>query len=199
MNHIKKILILMVSLAGLNLAEPIDLQFSEAFTPCLIKDHIFSSSNCYDKNGKKEVIQSPRVRLRVIDPPFLATSRFGFYLEKPFFIIDGIHLSTDEVRTLSQLQEETEEFGIPEMLKSLGYTPVLVQFTHTVTRSLQKNSDVLASLLEFLNDNKVIPFPNKLQDGYVILGISQGGIIGGTMTIHPSGSSLPWTLPTRVR
>ena len=50
MNHIKKILILMVSLAGLNLAEPIDLQFSEAFTPCLIKDHIFSSSNCYDKN-----------------------------------------------------------------------------------------------------------------------------------------------------
>ena len=178
MNRIKKILILMLSLASLNLAEPIDLQFSKSGMPCLIMDHFFSSRDCYDKNGKNTNIQSPKLRLRVIDPPLLTNSFFGFYLEKPFFIIDGIHLSTDEVRTLSQLQEETEEFGIPEMLKSLGYTPVLVQFTQTVTTSLQKNSDVLATLLEYLNDNKVIPFPNKLQDGFVILGISQGGIIG---------------------
>ena len=178
MRRFKLFLMSMLALAGINFGQTIDLQFSDALVPCLIKDDIFSSSDCYDKNGKKTIVQNPRVRLRVIDPPFLAESRFGFYLEKPFFIIDGIHLSTDEIRTLTQLQEETEEFGIPEMLKSLGYTPVLVQFTHTVTRSLQKNSNVLAALLEYLNESKEIPFPNKLQDGFVILGISQGGIIG---------------------
>lgn len=118
------------------------------------------------------------LRIRLIDPPKNEATGTGYYLDKPFFIIDGIHLSTDEARTLSQFQEETEAFDIPKILESLGYTPVLVQFPNTVTTSLQSNSKSFSELLKFLNENTVLPFPNKTEDGFVVLGISQGGIIG---------------------
>ena len=37
------------------------------------------------------------LRIRLIDPPKNEATGTGYYLDKPFFIIDGIHLSTDEM------------------------------------------------------------------------------------------------------
>lgn len=178
MKVLKVLLMVTLSLAGTLFARNIDLFYSEVLKQSCLSKNSLMSKKCYGKSGSTMSTRSPDVRLRFIEPPDYDQSPFGFYLERPFFIIDGIHLSTDEKRTLSQLHRETEEFGIPEMLKSLGYTPVLVQFSQTVVRSLEQNSESLAGLLEYLNNNKVIPFPNGKQDGFVILGISQGGIIG---------------------
>ena len=178
MNCLNKILAAFLALAGTLFAGTVDLFYDKTGSPCISKETGLFSTKCYSQGGTAVTSHVPKARLRVIDPPTLATAPFGFYLERPFFIIDGIHLSTDEKRTLSQLQAETEEFGIPEMLKALGYTPVLVQFSQTVIRSLQKNSETFAEILSYLSDNRQIPFPNKRQDGYVILGISQGGILG---------------------
>ena len=178
MNFIKKILAFSLATAGALFAETVDLFYDYVGASCISKQLDLYSTKCYDQIGTPMASKVHKARLRVIDPPALAAAPFGFYLERPFFIIDGIHLSTDEKRTLSQLQAETEEFGIPEMLKSLGYTPVLVQFSQTVIRSLQQNSETFAGILNYLQDNRQIPFPNKKQDGFVILGISQGGIIG---------------------
>ena len=47
-----------------------------------------------------------QVRIRVIDPPSSTAGILGFYLERPFFIIDGINLSLDESRTLEKFHEE---------------------------------------------------------------------------------------------
>ena len=178
MNCLKLMFAAVLSLAGVLCAKTVDLFYADQGNRSCLSKNSFFSNDCFDKIGSSVSAKMPQVRLRFIDPPELASAQFGFYLERPFFIIDGIHLSTDEKRTLSQLHRETEEFGIPEMLKSLGYTPVLVQFSETVIRSLQQNSGSLASLLNYLSENRTIPFPNGKQDGFVILGISQGGIIG---------------------
>ena len=55
---------------------------------------------------------------------------------------------------------------------------MLVQFAQTVRTSLETNARAFASLLSFLNANTLISFPNRRGDGFVVLGISQGGIIG---------------------
>ena len=99
-------------------------------------------------------------------------------LTRPIFILDGIYLSTDEVRTLDDFYRDVEEFGIPEMLLNMGYTPVLVQFSETVTRSIRDNSELFAKTLSFFSSNAFVSFPNALNEGFVVLGISQGGIIG---------------------
>ena len=178
MKFIERILAFSLALTGTVLANSVDLFYSGGEKPCFSRGTALINDVCFDKKGMAVNSGLPKARLRIIDPPRIGSARFGFYLERPFFIIDGIHLSTDEKRTLSQLEEETEEFGIPEILKSLGYTPVLVQFSQTVVTSLQKNSETFAGILNYLGNNEMIPFPNKLQDGFVILGISQGGIIG---------------------
>lgn len=135
---------------------------------------------CRSKENKeiKPYYTGHSMRIKILNTPEDKSSSYGIYIEKPFFIIDGIHLSTDEPRTLQQLQEDTEEFGIPNILQSLGYTPILVQFTETVRTSLQENSKMFRDLLRFISSNALFPFPNKSEDGFVILGISQGGIIG---------------------
>lgn len=145
------------------------------------KDFFFKKSNFLSSakiSTKASDSEFHDLRFRLIDPPKNEATGTGYYLERPFFIIDGIHLSIDEARTLTQLQEETEAFGIPKILESLGYTPVLVQFPNTVTTSLEDNSKSFAELLKYLNSSTLLPFPNKKEDGYVVLGISQGGIIG---------------------
>ena len=118
------------------------------------------------------------IQIRVIDAPEDANFRKGIYLERPFLIIDGINLDPVEKRTLTDLENDVEQVGLPKMLKNLGYTPILVQFMETVRTSLQENSDILSRLLAFLNDNKLIPFPGAQDDGFVVMGISQGGVIG---------------------
>ena len=146
---------------------------------CITKSKTALFSKCYNAAGDStSAIMRPQLRFRIIDPIVDESVRYGIALSRPFFIIDGIHLSTDEVRTLDQLHAETEAFGIPEILTNLGYTPVLVQFSETVRTSLEVNSLVFSQLLRYLNDNKNIPFPNKREDGFIVLGISQGGILG---------------------
>lgn len=118
------------------------------------------------------------VQIRIIDAPEDASFSRGIYLERPFLIIDGINLDPVEKRTLTDLENDVQQVGLPKMLKNLGYTPVLVQFTETVRTTLQENADVLSRLLTFLNDNTQIPFPGAKDEGFVIMGISQGGVIG---------------------
>ncbi len=135
-------------------------------------------SNGYDANGKKCYAGKGSVRIRVIDAPDDALSTIGSYLERPFLIVDGIDLNPVEKRSLTDLENDVQQVGLPKTLKSLGYTPILVQFTETVRTSLQDNSNILSRLFSFLNDNMFIPFPGAKDDGYVVMGISQGGVIG---------------------
>lgn len=118
------------------------------------------------------------VRVMIVDPAEDGSAFFGARLDRPVFILDGIYLSTDEVRTVEDFYEDTKEFGIPEMLVNMGYTPVLVQFSETVGKSVSTNAKNFRELLKFFNSNNLVAFPNAMNDGYVVLGISQGGIIG---------------------
>lgn len=136
--------------------------------------------NKLDAEGKKcnSLLKSDNVRIRVVDPVADKSFMSGITLNRPFFILDGIYLSTDGVRTLSELEDEANRLGIMDVLVELGYTPVLVQFAETVRKPLLTNALTFAKLLQFINSNKIIGFANKLDDGMVVLGISQGGILG---------------------
>ncbi|MCQ2093184.1 MAG: hypothetical protein MJY85_10960 [Fibrobacter sp.] len=118
------------------------------------------------------------IRIRVVDPQTNPDRKFGFDLIRPFFILDGIYLSTDSLRTLSSFHEEAMQFGLTDLLSKLGYTPILVQFSETVRNALVDNADYFTKLLHFVNENKFFGFPNKMDDGMIVLGISQGGILG---------------------
>ena len=131
-----------------------------------------------DANGGSCFAGTPSVRIRIIDAPEDKNYPTGIYLERPFMIIDGINLDPVEKRTLTDLENDVQQVGLPKMLKSLGYTPVLVQFTETVRTSLQENSSILSQLFSFLSNNKRLPFPGAKDDGFVVMGISQGGVIG---------------------
>ncbi len=179
MKFLTRISLFLLTCATISLAD-IDLYFKNSDDPsqeCVFKPFI---NKCMVNNATRgaTVNNNGEVRMRFIDPPRSSAAEFGFYLDKPFFIIDGIHLSTTEERTLSKFQNEADEFGMTQMLKALGYTPVLVQFSETVRQSLQNNSRFFANALKYLNSNNCIPFPNKIQDGFIVMGISQGGIIG---------------------
>ena len=180
MKKLKFVFAICLALASTSIAATHDFHFfDQDSTSCISKTATPALSKCYNAAGEKTVATKyAQVRFRVIDPIVDESVHSKIALSRPFFIIDGIHLSTDEVRTLDQLQDETEAFGIPRILAELGYTPVLVQFSATVTRSLQDNSHAFSQLLRYLNDNKNISFPNKREDGFIVLGISQGGIIG---------------------
>ena len=145
---------------------------------CIARGKTLFHQEGLDRAGKMCIGSAPSVRVRIIDAPEDENSKTGIYLERPFFIIDGIDLNPDEKKTLTDLEGEVQQVGFPMMLKNLGYTPILVQFTETVRRSLQDNSKVLDKLFSFLSNNKFIPFPGAKEDGFVVMGISQGGVIG---------------------
>ena len=119
-----------------------------------------------------------KARTRILNPQKDDSQKWKFSLVRPFLIIDGIYLSTDGSRTLSELQDEVERFGIVDPLVELGYTPILVQFSESVRRSLQENSKYLSLMLQYMNSNVWFGFDNKQRDGFVVLGVSQGGILG---------------------
>lgn len=180
MKLIAKLSLLLIACTSLSVAS-VDLHFKRAFNNNKACVYEANTNKCLMDNGIERVDEfqaDHELRMRFIDPPKSSSGKFGFYLDRPFFIIDGIHLSTTESRTLDAFQEEADAFGMTQMLKSLGYTPILVQFTETVRRSLQWNSTYFSQALQFLNNNTCIPFPNKRKDGFVVMGISQGGIIG---------------------
>ena len=143
-----------------------------------VKDPLLKYNVGFDAQDEVCSIGLKSIQIRVIDSPEDASFPRGIYLERPFLIIDGINLDPVEKRTLTDLENDVQQVGLPKMLKNLGYTPILVQFTETVRTSLQQNADVLSRLLMFLNDNKQIPFPGAKDEGFVIMGISQGGVIG---------------------
>ena len=145
---------------------------------CVERSKLFIHLKGFDAAGNGCYGNMESVRIRVIDAPNDDNSPFGIYLERPFLIIDGINLDPVEKKTLSDLNSEVQQVGLPNILKNLGYTPILVQFTETVRTSLQQNSKVLSQLLAFLNNNKYIPFPGAKEDGFVVMGISQGGVLG---------------------
>ena len=146
---------------------------------CIADKKFKLNSECLNKNGKRVLLlQNESARFRILNASKDSSAKFGISISRPFFIIDGIHLSTSEARTLSDFERETNEFGIPEMLTNLGYTPILVQFSQTVRTSLQSNSIYFQHILEMLGEGKLISFPNKKKEGFIVLGISQGGIIG---------------------
>ena len=139
---------------------------------------VYNSNIGLDAQNNKCLWGLNSVSIRVMDAPEDASVPAGFYLERPFLIIDGINLDPVEKRTLTDLENDVQQMGLPKMLKNLGYTPILVQFTETVRTSLQQNADALSLLFTYLNDNKLIPFPGAKDEGFVIMGISQGGVIG---------------------
>lgn len=145
---------------------------------CMQNGNSLATANSVDALGKACAAGVNSVRIRIMDAPQDGSSPTGIYLERPFFVIDGINLDPDEKRTLSDLEGDLQQIGFPGILKSLGYTLVLVQFVETVRTTLQENSDVFSRLLTFLSNNKLIPFPGASDDGFVIMGISQGGVIG---------------------
>ena len=177
--NFKKAIVLALALAGSVFAADKTLVFYTLGDSVCVNDRQFAAT-CYTDAGKKvnpwDLFNT--VRIKILGAPEVDAYQFGTYIERPFFIVDGIHLSLTELRTLEGLQEETEAFGMPEILRSLGYTPILVQFSQTVRNPLQANAALFKNMLKFLSSNTVIPFPNRQEEGFVVLGISQGGIIG---------------------
>ena len=136
-----------------------------------------AANNYMDVNGAVcDDVQSSTVRIRVFNPKNSST-KYGFALERPFFVLDGIYLSTDGLRTLDGFQQEVDQIRLTDILLELGYTPVLVQFSETVTRSLEENATDFSKLLRFMNGEKLFKVSNR-QNGFVVMGISQGGILG---------------------
>ena len=169
----------LLSLVSGAYASSYDFHFYDDNPPSCLSGNSRLFAQCREANSNTKMITTPAsLRIRIIDPVIDESATYGIALSRPFFILDGIHLSTDEARTLDQLQEETEAFGIPGILRNLGYTPVLVQFAQTVRASLERNSQAFAYLLHYLSDNRNISFPNRKEDGFIVLGISQGGILG---------------------
>lgn len=173
-------IILVAFLATYVMAEKRDFSFflEDGNKLCIRKGSTLFAHQGVDNRGAVCFGKVLSVQIRVLDAPEDETSPTGIYLERPFMIIDGINLDPVEKRTLTDLESDVSQVGIPNILKTLGYTPILVQFTETVRTSLQENSRTLSKLFAFLNNNKHIPFPSANDDGFVIMGISQGGVIG---------------------
>lgn len=118
------------------------------------------------------------MRVRVINGEENSSQKLGFDLVRPFLIVDGIYLDTKAERTLSEFQDEIDQIGLSTLLSDLGYTPVLIQFSETVDRSLKQNATFFADWLKFVNRNRLFGFANRSADGFIVMGISQGGVIG---------------------
>ena len=78
---------------------------------CIIKVVRNSLVNV-DAAGKNCTPVQGKARLRILNPQMDESQNFGFKLVRPFLIIDGIYLGTDEARSLGEMQEEVERFGL---------------------------------------------------------------------------------------
>ncbi len=182
MKSLSFILALLVCASFSAAREYMDLFFAKdknrsADNLCIVKlnSHVMSH---LDAAGESCTLSQMVAGARVLNPQVDESQKYNFNLVRPFLIIDGIYLGTDERRTLSDMQDEVERFGIVDPLVELGYTPVLVKLQESVTRSLEENAQTLASVLRIMNSNTLFGFENKLTDGFVVLGVSQGGILG---------------------
>lgn len=184
MRFVLFVLALLLGFSVSTAREHIDLVFSGNYgldSMCVAKYDIKKSRNSgFTLTGLpcSALPMYDKVRIRVLNPRKDDSKKMHFSLVRPFLMIDGIYLSTNGMRTLSEMQDEVERFGIVDPLVELGYTPVLVQFPQTVRRSLLENSQSFAKMLHLINSEYWFGFDNKLQDGFVVLGVSQGGILG---------------------
>ena len=169
---------------------------------CMQRGNTLVNTYSVDARGGACIPGVNSMRVRIMDAPEDESSPTGIYLERPFLVIDGIDLDPVEKRTISDLESDLQQVGLPNTLKSLGYTLVLVQFVETVRTSLQENSDNLSRLFSFLSNNWHIPFPGAKEDGFVIMGISQGGVIGRygayLYDSHRNGTNAPIRLFTSL-
>lgn len=177
-----KFLFFLLGLSSFAMAKSVDIKFLEengtlCATSLELSKGKISEGMCSSQMPSVFSFLRERVRIRIIEPVSSA-QKPGFKLERPFLIVDGIHLDPDSPRSLSDFEAEANAYGFPSVLKSLGYTPILVQFPQTVSVSLSTNSNVFAAMLLTLAKQNLIPWPTSLSDGFVILGISQGGILG---------------------
>lgn len=198
----KRILVLLslVALLGNAFAKNYDLFFHSDMSHglCisrhphdLIRRNIYNFETC-------EPSLSNNLRVRVVSPQSNKSREYGFDVVRPIFILDGIYLSADTLRNLDEFHKETMQFGLTDILVELGYTPILVQFSETVRRSLEENSMYFASLLRFVSDNGFFGFPNKMEDGMIVFGISQGGVIGRYGAYVYDVSRQPTDAPVRL-
>ena len=142
---------------------------------------LFPLTQCFSADGELtplSLLEQGLARARILDPAENKYAPLGIQIEKPFLIIDGIHLSTEEKRSLQDFEKEANAYGLPAVLKSFGYTPILVQFPKTVEKSIKRNAFIFKQVLSYLAKSKLYPWPNGSQESYVVLGISQGGLIG---------------------
>ena len=177
---IKRIILSVLAVVACSFSAYKDFYFSESVWDGLCIAKTPTATTPVNFSGKKCNLNIPenKVRIRIVNPIENFSSGFHVAVNRPFFILDGIYLSTDGVRTLSQLQNEANRLGIMDVLVELGYTPILVQFSETVRRSLIQNAKYFEMLLKFMNRNSSIGFINNVEDGMVVMGISQGGILG---------------------
>lgn len=160
----------------------------------------------HDANGacREHQRTMPHVRLLVLGAQKRKSSIYSHYIiQNPFLIIDGINLEAkarplvsdndtvlgfyEEIKLINRSDDvyrpEEPAGNLLGGLQAAGYTPVLVQLTRTTQFSLEWNAKICAALLRYLgrsalgskNFMGVSPF---LGQGFNILGISQGGVIG---------------------
>lgn len=178
----KKLLIACLIFTSFSIASTRDILFYGLEKMCA---HVSSKSGYWDQEGKEcpemksSIMRSlfQTVRVRVMNPPEMSAIP-GFRIERPFLIVDGIHLDPEKPRSLSDFEKDVEAYGLPTLLKALGYTPLLVQFPQTVNMPLEVNGKNLALMLQYLSKAKVIPWSYPQQEGFVVFGISQGGVLG---------------------
>lgn len=180
MRIVNSLLCLLVFVGGV-LANSYDLYFrKDAFRGLCVSENSSPFAKWRNADDTKNCITSlfNDVRIRVVNPVADLNKKFGFDIVRPFFILDGIYLSTDGMRTLEDFHKEAMQFGLTDLLSELGYTPILVQFAETVRKPLTWNASNFTDLLHFVNSNKFFGFSNSKEDGIIVLGISQGGILG---------------------
>jgi hypothetical protein len=180
----KKIILCCWFLACFSFASSFDVFFNGGGNPLcgkiIERDSLFRNEEgqtCFVSSVTAFQLLFQRARVRIIDPPEISANP-GFRIERPFLIVDGIHLDPEIPRTLNDFEKDVEAYGLPTLLKSLGYTPILVQFPNTVETSLEANGKTFSNILNYLTKSNVIPWASPKQDGFVVLGISQGGVLG---------------------
>ncbi|MBO7414729.1 MAG: hypothetical protein J6U20_13890 [Fibrobacter sp.] len=178
MRNIVKLLWVALFVCGLAYGSNLQMFFAPCDSELCVSNKDMAQTRHTASRVAKTTALAASIRTMVIEPQKDASSVFHARLLRPVFILDGIYLSMDEVRTLDDFYRDVEEFGIPEMFLNMGYTPILVQFSETVTRSVKDNAELFAKMLAFFSSNNLVPFPDAVNEGFVVLGISQGGIIG---------------------
>lgn len=133
--------------------------------------------NFYDSEGQlvnkpSNAHAEPWARMRMVE------GNMHTPLERPVILVDGINLSI-EPRTLESFQQEMERGRLIQMLQyDLGYSPLIVHFSATTSRSLHENASAFAEFMHFIASGLLRKWPTATQDKFQIIGFSQGGVIG---------------------